>query len=98
HDEPGFGISASLRTADASVRRLLLGSAAWCGIDDESARAMREAPPAARGSPADRDALAGASEVFLVERSEAAGGAADTGGQRIEVLARIALADAPRPE
>src|SRR5690606_6839589 len=30
HDEPGFGIRASLRTAGGAVHDLMLGSAAWC--------------------------------------------------------------------
>ena len=108
HDEPGFGIAARLRTADGTVHRLLLGSAAWCGIDEDTARAMRDAPvaplrrpdavAAAQGFPPDPRTVAGASEVFLVERSDAGSAGAAAGGEAIEVLARIALADAPRPE
>jgi len=112
HDEPGFGIRASLRTAGGAVHDLMLGSAAWCGIDEETAQALRAAPAAALGHPAppgadgartapgaghaatpsfpaDPAAVAGASEVFLVERKA---------GEAAEVLARIALADAPRPD
>jgi Cu2+-exporting ATPase len=115
HDEPGFGVSASLRAGDGSIHRLLLGSAAWCGIDEDTAAAQRAAPPApvdawrpdaARCDEPDAgdrasdvtnaDALAGASEVFLVERLDGDDGR-DGYGKRI-ALARIAIADAPRPE
>ncbi len=123
-DEPGFGVAASLRAADGSVHRLLLGSAAWCGIDEAAADALRHAPiapvdarpgdaepvasqaldvPPAKAPP-QAEAVAGASEVFLVEchadRGEGDGNGEDERkvGEERRVLARIAIADAPRPE
>ena len=114
HDEPGFGVSASLRAGDGGIHRLLLGSATWCDIDPATAHALRTAPaapgrpwPAGDGGepgqeaderiPADADTIAGASEVFLVERLDGGAGQGEGREQR-RVLARIALADAPRAE
>ncbi len=112
HDEPGFGVSASVRTPDGGIRHLLLGSAAWCGLDDDVAEAMRRAPAApfppgmTDRREADAGGLAAASEVFLVARHDGhdgkgrdaddLGARADAGAR--DVLARIAIADAPRPE
>src|SRR5690606_11610387 len=95
HDEPGFGVAAGLRDGDGSIHRLLLGSAAWCGIAPAAARAWRELPVLPAGSPlagarpgigpagqapadersvpATAEAVASASEVFLVECLDDAG-------------------------
>lgn len=108
-DEPGFGVAASLVDDDGHRLDLRLGSAAWCGLDEADAERLRTAPPtrlaertveaasAGRPAPADTATAAGqadeASEVFLVLAGDEAAPSAPA-----RALARIAIADPPRPE
>ena len=90
HDEPGFGVAATLVRRDGTGPvEVALGSAPWCTLDEAQAQRLREcAADDALTPPATIDPRQ-ASEVFLVVRDD---------GRPPRPIARFALADPPRAE